>query len=86
MVAPKRIKPTETPIVETNAPACQTLMNWIIRYGFQPTVGWVGDPYLFMKMVFSIFICTMLNTLPTFHPWHKVTTSDFATFTDIQLK
>jgi beta-fructofuranosidase len=22
------------------------------------------------------------NTLPTFHPWHKVTTSDFATFTD----
>ena len=82
----KEDKPTETPIVETNAPACQTPneSDNTYRTFFKPSVGWVGDPIPFYENgIFHLFyLYDARNTMPTFHPWYKVTTSDFATFTD----
>ncbi|HEX9151423.1 MAG TPA: glycosyl hydrolase, partial [Flavobacterium sp.] len=79
----KEDKP-ENPIVETNAPACQTANESDRAYTtfFKPTLGWVGDPIPFYENgVFHIFyLQDDRNTLPTFHPWDKVTTTDFATF------
>jgi beta-fructofuranosidase len=72
------------PIVVTTAPACQTAneLDRVYTTFFKPTVGWVGDPIPFYENgVFHIFyLHDARNTLPTFHPWYKVTTSDFATF------
>jgi beta-fructofuranosidase len=74
------------PIVVTTAPACQTANESDSPYAtfFKPTVGWVGDPIPFYENgTFHIFyLQDARNTLPTFHPWYKVTTTDFATFTD----
>lgn len=83
----KEDKPvTENPIVGTNAPACQTANELDREYTtfFKPTLGWVGDPIPFYENgIFHVFyLQDARNTLPTFHPWYKVTTSDFATFTD----
>ena len=82
----KEDKLTETPIVETNAPACQTPneADNAYRTFFKPTVGWVGDPMPFYENgVFHLFyLYDARNTLPTFHPWYKVKTTDFATFDD----
>jgi beta-fructofuranosidase len=82
----KEDKPTETPIVETNAPACQSPneSDNAYRTFFKPSVGWVGDPMPFYENgVFHLFyLYDARNTLPTFHPWYKVTTTDFATFND----
>lgn len=82
----KEDKPTEAPIIETNAPACQTPneSDNTYRTFFKPSVGWVGDPIPFYENgIFHLFyLYDARNTMPTFHPWYKVTTSDFATFTD----
>ncbi|KIA87447.1 glycoside hydrolase family 32 protein [Flavobacterium sp. AED] len=77
---------TENPVVETNAPACQTANELSNAYTtfFKPTSAWFGDPMPFYENgIFHIFyLYDARNTLPTFHPWYKVTTTDFATFND----
>ncbi|MDI5896919.1 glycoside hydrolase family 32 protein [Flavobacterium yafengii] len=82
----KEDKLTETPIVETNAPPCQTPneSDHTYRTFFKPSVGWVGDPMPFYENgIFHLFyLYDARNTMPTFHPWYKVTTTDFATFSD----
>ncbi|MFV5691462.1 glycoside hydrolase domain-containing protein [Flavobacterium sp. LT1R49] len=82
----KEDKPTENPILGTNAPACQTPneSDSTYRTFFKPSVGWVGDPIPFYENgIFHLFyLYDARNTMPTFHPWYKVTTSDFGTFTD----
>ena len=82
----KEDKPPEAPIVETNAPPCQTSneSDNTYRTFFKPSLGWVGDPIPFYENgIFHLFyLYDARNTMPTFHPWYKVTTSDFATFAD----
>lgn len=70
----------------TTAPACQTTFESANQYAtfYKPTIGWVGDPMPFYENgKFHIFyLYDARNTLPTFHPWYKVTTTDFASFAD----
>jgi beta-fructofuranosidase len=77
---------TENPNVETNTPACQTTSESTNQYTtfYKPTNGWVGDPMPFYENgKFHIFyLYDARNTLPTFHPWYKVMTTDFSTFTE----
>lgn len=77
---------TENPVAETTAPACQTTSEAANQYNtfYKPTTGWVGDPMPFYENgKFHIFyLFDARNTLPTFHPWYKVMTTDFATFTE----
>ena len=76
----------ENPDAATNAPACQTIAESANQYTtfYKPTNGWVGDPMPFYENgKFHIFyLYDARNTLPTFHPWYKVMTADFATFTE----
>ena len=76
----------ENPGAETTAPACQTAVESANQYTtfYKPTTGWVGDPMPFYENgKFHIFyLYDARNTLPTFHPWYKVTTTDFASFAD----
>jgi beta-fructofuranosidase len=55
-------------------------MNWMhYQVIFLSLLGWVGDPSFYENGIFHLFyLYGARNTLPTFHPWHKVTTSDFA--------
>lgn len=82
----KEDKPIQTPVVETSAPACQTAneADNAYRTFFKPSLGWVGDPMPFYENgIFHLFyLYDARNALPTFHPWYKVTTTDFATFND----
>ena len=77
---------TENPGAETNAPACQTAneSNKAYTTFFKPASAWFGDPMPFYENgKFHIFyLQDARNTLPTFHPWYKVTTTDFASFAD----
>lgn len=77
---------SENPDVATNAPTCQTTSETANQYNtfYKPTTGWVGDPMPFYENgKFHIFyLFDARNTLPTFHPWYKVMTTDFATFTE----
>src|SRR3970040_1993127 len=72
------------PTVVTNAPPCQSVNELDRAYTtfFKPAIGWVGDPIPFYENgVFHIFyLHDARNSLPTFHPWYKVATTDFATF------
>ena len=76
----------ENPGAETTAPACQTTVESANQYTtfYKPATGWVGDPMPFYENgKFHIFyLYDARNTLPTFHPWYKVTTTDFASFAD----
>lgn len=51
---------------------------------FKPTEGWVGDPIPFYANgKFHIFyLYDARDGAPTFHPWYKVTTSNFSSYTD----
>ena len=76
----------ENPVAEITAPACQTTVESANQYTtfYKPATGWVGDPMPFYENgKFHIFyLYDARNTLPTFHPWYKVTTTDFASFAD----
>lgn len=77
---------SENPDVATNAPICQATSESVNQYDtfYKSTSGWVGDPMPFYENgKFHIFyLFDARNTLPTFHPWYKVMTTDFAAFTD----
>jgi beta-fructofuranosidase len=49
---------------------------------FKPAYSWVGDPMPFYENgIFHVFyLLDARNSLPTFHPWYKTTTTNFATF------
>ena len=76
----------EKPDAVTAAPACQTTVESANQYTtfYKPPTGWVGDPMPFYENgKFHIFyLYDARNTLPTFHPWYKVATTDFASFDD----
>jgi len=75
---------TNTPEVITKDPLCRTIGETGREYTtlFKPANSWVGDPMPFYENgVFHVFYLNdARNSLPTFHPWYKTTTTDFATF------
>ena len=75
---------TNIPEVVTQDPVCRTIGETAREYTtmFKPANNWVGDPMPFYENgVFHIFyLLDARNTLPTFHPWFRTTTTDFATF------
>lgn len=72
------------PDVTVQDPVCRSIGEVGREYTtlFKPANNWVGDPMPFYENgVFHIFyLFDARNTLPTFHPWFKTTTTDFATF------
>lgn len=76
---------TDNPVTVTD-PVCRTISETGRAYTtmFKPANNWVGDPMPFYENgVFHIFyLLDARNTLPTFHPWFKTTTTDFATFVE----
>jgi beta-fructofuranosidase len=76
---------SSTPVVDpVKDPVCRTIGETGREYTtmFKPAYNWVGDPMPFYENgVFHIFyLFDARNSLPTFHPWYKTTTTDFATF------
>ena len=75
---------SSTPDVSTNDPECRSIGETGRAYTtmFKPANNWVGDPMPFYENgVFHIFyLFDARNSSPTFHPWFKTTTTNFATF------
>ncbi|MBA4283836.1 MAG: glycosyl hydrolase [Candidatus Puniceispirillum sp.] len=75
---------TNNPEVPPKDPVCRTIGETGREYTtmFKPANNWVGDPMPFYENgVFHIFyLLDARNSLPTFHPWFKTTTTDLATF------
>lgn len=65
-------------------PVCRTIGESGREYTtiFKPANNWVGDPMPFYENgVFHVFyLFDARNSQPTFHPWYKTTTTNFATF------
>lgn len=74
---------TNNPVPVTD-PICRSIGETAREYTtmFKPANNWVGDPMPFYENgVFHVFyLFDARNSLPTFHPWYKTTTTDFATF------
>ncbi len=75
---------TNTPEVPPKDPVCRSIGETGREYTtmFKPGNNWVGDPMPFYENgTFHIFyLLDARNSSPTFHPWYKTTTTDFATF------
>jgi beta-fructofuranosidase len=75
---------TSIPEVPPKDLVCKSIVETGREYTtmFKPANNWVGDPMPFYENgVFHIFyLFDARNSLPTFHPWYKTTTTDFATF------
>ncbi len=74
---------TNNPVPVTD-PVCRSISETGREYTtmFKAANNWVGDPMPFYENgVFHIFyLFDARNSSPTFHPWYKTTTTDFATF------
>ena len=75
---------SSNPDVTINDPICRSIGETGRAYTtmFKPANNWVGDPMPFYENgIFHIFyLFDARNSSPTFHPWYKTTTTDFATF------
>ena len=51
---------------------------------FKPTQGWVGDPMPFYDKgkIHVFYLHDARDGQPTFHPWNKITTQNFAAYED----
>jgi beta-fructofuranosidase len=67
-----------------NDPVCRSLDETAREYRtfFKPTYSWVGDPMPFYEngVIHIFYLNDARNSSPTFHPWYKTTTTNFATF------
>jgi len=58
--------------------------NSVYSTFFKPAQGWVGDPMPFYDngKIHIFYLHDARDGAPTFHPWYKVTTTNFASYTD----
>jgi beta-fructofuranosidase len=70
--------------VSANDPACRSIDETGRGYStfFKPNYSWVGDPMPFYEngLIHVFYLNDARNSSPTFHPWYKTTTTNFATF------
>ncbi len=70
--------------VPTNDPLCRSIGETGREYStfFKPANTWVGDPMPFYEngVTHVFYLNDARNSSPTFHPWYKTTTTNFATF------
>lgn len=69
-----------------NSVECSSINDYYSDYStfFKPAQGWVGDPMPFYDngKIHIFYLHDARDGAPTFHPWYKVTTTNFASYTD----